>query len=117
MEIKQILYINKTKFVCDAVEKVCKRAQINCYTLEDSNDFAYLIDDLQVDAVVIDSDTLVMNPEIFWEQLSKATKSVKTVLMGESESGDFDLKMNQVVDMQNFASELVDKLVASSKND
>ena len=116
MEIKQILYINKIRFVCDAVHKTCKRAGIECYTLEDTNDFTYLIDDLRPYAVVIDQDTYNEDTENFWSQIANATESTVPVIMGKN-TGKFEVEMPLPLDMVNFVKDLTSKLAGHTKKD
>lgn len=117
MEIKQILYINKTKFVCDTVEKICKTASIDCYTLEDCNDFAYLINDLRPLAVIIEDETYNLNRDAFWSQFEESELKPVSVIMGEDIEQKFDLIMDLPLDMQTFTTELKSKLAENLKND
>lgn len=116
MEIKQILYINKTKFIGDTVLKICKRKGVECYTLENMEDFAYLIDDLNPEAVVIEQSTFNINPELFWAGIKSAKTKTITVLMGEKQEG-FDVYMELPLDMIHFIDELGNKLTEFSKRD
>ena len=116
MEIKQILYINKIRFVCDAVQKTCKRSGIECYTLEDTNDFMYLIDDLKPYAVVIEEDTYNEGADNFWSQIENTTESTIPVIMGKN-SGKFEVEMPLPLDMANFVKDLTSKLAGHIKKD
>jgi hypothetical protein len=116
MEIKQILYINKIRFICDAVQKTCARNEVECFTLEDTNDFAYLIDDLKPAAVVIEEDTFNEGSESFWSQIESANESTIPVIMGTN-PGKFDVEMSLPLDMMNFVKDLSSKLAGHIKKD
>lgn len=116
MEIKQILYINKTKFVCDMVIKLCQRANIECYTLENTEDFTYLIEDLKPEAIVIEEKTFSLNEDEFWIQVKKSNFKTSTVIMGDIKDG-FDTSLNLPLDTTSFISDLRLKLDELSKKD
>lgn len=116
MEIKQILYINKTKFVCDMVSKLCQRAKIECYTLETTEDFTYLIEDLKPEVIVIEEETFGINEDEFWVQVKKSSFKSKTIIMGTLKEG-FDASMHLPLDTTTFISDLRLKLDELSKND
>ncbi len=106
MEIKQIFYINKTKFVCDFVENLCKSNGLSCFTLTETSDFSYLITDLKPKLVIIDKSALDENSDQFWSGLKESEHSgYKTMLVGDS-NDSFDISYNGSINATTFANDL-----------
>ena len=114
MERKQVFYINSIKFVCDTVENICKNKELECYTLLSAQDFAYLIDDLRPELVMINTNSLNSN---FWDEIDKASLKPKTMLIGEDIDGvseelkeRFDFTYPEKIDVITFGQILKNHL-------
>jgi DNA-binding NtrC family response regulator len=113
MERKQVFYINKIRFVCDTVENICENSHIECYTLEESNDFSFLINDLKPQLVIIDVKTLIDNDTDFWSEIDKSDIKPKIMLSGigssdfaKESSHEFDFIYDQMIDIITFGQTL-----------
>lgn len=81
MELSQIIYFNKIKFVCKVVENACKAEGISCYSLDEVCDFAFLVNDLEPQLIVINQPTLEFYGEKFFKYINNCDFSSKIVLM------------------------------------
>lgn len=109
MERKQIFYLNEIKFTCDFVENLSKTSELSCYTLQDTKDFTYLINDLKPLLIIIDSKLYSENKDEFWSQIKQADIGLKTMIVGASDS-DFDFSYPGAIDATHFANEVRSKL-------
>lgn len=105
----QIIFINESKFVCDFVESLCKFKDLACFCLSDTSDFAYLIDDLKPQLVVVDNNVYLGAEDLFWNGISSASHQTKTMIVGV-ESDRFDFSHPQAIDAENFANDIKSKL-------
>ena len=111
MEIKYLFYINKNKFVCQLVEKLCKQEGIDCYTLDQNEHFAYLLNDLRPDVVVISQDGLDMLGEVYFEAMSSADNTPPTVLMSEAENDKIPNRIPEELDPKTFLQDVKKALI------
>jgi DNA-binding NtrC family response regulator len=113
MERKQVFYINEIRFVCDTVANICKNNEIECYTLEDVKDFAYLINDLKAQIVIIDVKTLSKDVDCFWNEIKSAELLPKILITGQgsekvasNSKEKFDFVYDQNIDIITFGQTL-----------
>lgn len=105
--LKQIFFVYRDEFGAKLVEKLTQRASIQCYGLSkvDEN-FAYLIDDLRPELVMVDEQAYAKNSELIDESLSQANTDFKTVLLTESEEkGKFDFLLKLPISIDTFVDE------------
>ncbi len=105
----QIIFINESKFVCDFVESLCKFNDLACFSLNDSSDFTYLIDDLKPALVIVDKNAYVGDEDRFWSGISGAAHQTKTMIIG-MESEKFDFSNPQAIVAETFANDIKSKL-------
>jgi len=110
MAVKQIIYINKTKFTCGFVENLCKEQNVSCYTLQDCNDFSYLIDDLKPEAVIIDGQTYQESEDTFWNCSNAAEFKTCFILLSNEKNEKFTTSMPLPINPVSFLQELTQKL-------
>lgn len=104
---RQIFFMHKSKFVCDAAEAFAKHHELSCYTFENLEPFAYLIDDLAPELFYIDLEVIKGDIEQFKTELSKAVKTKpKLILLNptseqidEKKYPDFIETINQKLDL------------------
>ncbi len=113
MGLKQIIYINKIKFTCGFIENLCKKRGVSCYTLQDCCDFAYLIDDLKPDAVLIDGPTYDEEKEAFWTCVKAAELKTQYILLSKEECpelGEFTGQLSLPINAASFLDDLSSKI-------
>lgn len=115
MEIKHLFYINENKFVCQLVEKLCKQNNVACYTLDQSEDFTYLLDDLESNVVVVSSEGQAMLGEQLFTSLAKAKNRPFCILMSDQESDKFNYTMPKVLDPRTFIDDIKSVLGENNK--
>ena len=89
MELTQIIYINQNKFTCEFVEKLCKQNDIACYTLDQVQDFVYLIDDLRPQIILVASDTFEKFEDQIAHYLELANHKAKLAQIDQINSNTF----------------------------
>jgi hypothetical protein len=88
------LWIDQNTFATNLLEKVFKKKDLNLYTLPKALDFAYLIEDLKPELLVLDFLTVSQNLEKFKEEyLSSPAISELPVVMID---GDLDFVKNKI---------------------
>lgn len=88
MLLKQIILIHKNKFVIQVMETLCQSADILIYSMEDANDFAYLLDDLKPDILLVDEGILKDELLSFNRNLEQAeNKDYKIIVLGDNNYG------------------------------
>jgi hypothetical protein len=105
----QIIFINESKFVCDFIESNCVSHDLACYSLTDTTDFSYLIDDLKPGIVIIDKSAYEGQEERFWNGISGASHQTKTMIVG-LESEKFDFSNPGMIIAETFAKDIKSKL-------
>lgn len=86
-----ILWIDQNTFAGTLVEKVFKKKDLPFYGLSKVDDFAYLVEDLTPEVIVLDVETALSNLEAFKNQYeaSEALKKTPFILIGADESLNF----------------------------
>ncbi len=86
-----ILWIDGNTFATTLLEKIFKNQALSFYSLQNVDDFLYLVEDLKPVVIVLDYPTLLKNKSRFFEQLnsSELLKTLPFILIdgieGESE--------------------------------
>ncbi|MBL7664927.1 MAG: hypothetical protein JNM93_07315 [Bacteriovoracaceae bacterium] len=85
--IKQVFWIDKERFVCELVSSALKTKNIACYTHQEPDNFQFLIEDMQPEALVVDLATISESPNDFFKSLAKGQVSSKTplIVLGSNE--------------------------------
>jgi len=80
-----VLWIDKNKFLTDIVEKVFKSKALPIHTLNRAEDFLYLVEDLKIEIIVLDAQTVLDNGAEFRTiyENSPLLKEKKIILLGE----------------------------------
>lgn len=68
--LKQVIWIDQTKFICKLAEGLLAEHGVSCYTLDRADDFSYIISDLEPDLIICDLKTVSVNLDKFKEQVS-----------------------------------------------
>lgn len=71
--IKQIILIHPEKFVCKAFEAFGKKSEIKVYSLECADDFAYLLDELKPELVLIHERAFDQDQEAYISNINTAS--------------------------------------------
>lgn len=106
MKMNYLFYINNNKFVCQLVEKLCKQEGISCYTLDQNEHFAYLLNDLKPDVVVVNQDGLDMLGDIYFQSMEQAEDTPNAILMSELEDDRFPRRISEQLDPKTFLQDV-----------
>lgn len=109
-----ILWIDQNTFAATLVEKVFKKKDLPFYGLTKVDDFAYLVDDLKPEAIVLDAATAVGNLAIFKAQYdaSLTLQNTPFILIGTDDSLSFVQKKVGVIERPFEPFELPQKISA-----
>lgn len=105
----QIIFINESKFVCDFVESLCKSNDLACFSISDTTDFTYLVDDLKPALIIIDKNVYQEDEDRFWSGISAASHQTKTMIVG-MESEKFDYANPGMIIAETFANDIKSNL-------
>ena len=97
MDLNQIIYINENRFVCQLVEKLCKQNEIACYTLDQVEDFTYLVNDLRPQLVLVALDTFNSHEQLIKEYLEKSEYQCKLETMDELTPNTFIEELQKLI--------------------
>jgi hypothetical protein len=89
MKLTQIIYVNEKRFVCQLVEKVCKQNEIACYTVEQIDNFSYIIDDLVPQLVVVELDTFTNFEDIILLSINESKNKPQLVKIDKLDPNTF----------------------------
>lgn len=89
MKLSQIIYVNEKRFVCQLVEKVCKQNEIACYTVEQIDNFSYIIDDLVPQLVVVELDTFTKFEDIILLSINESKNKPQLVKIDKLDPNTF----------------------------
>ncbi len=86
-----ILWIDQNIFAATLVEKVFKKKDLPFYGISKVDDFAYLVDDLKPEVIVLDAATAISNLEAFKQQYtaSLGLQNTSFILIGQDDSLNF----------------------------
>lgn len=85
--LNQVLLIEKNKLSSKILSANIEGNNAKCYTMDQLEDFTYLIDDLSPQIILIEVSTFLDDPQVFWNSVEISTqKNVKLVLFGEVEA-------------------------------
>lgn len=117
MNLKQIIFINKNKFVCQLVEKLCKHEGISCYTLSQNENFSYLINDLLPEAIIVAQETFDSFGEDILKFIQVSEHKSSLILMSSAPevASHFDAKMGEELNPQTFLQDVRNLLGEHSK--
>jgi hypothetical protein len=101
----QIIFIHDSKFVCDFVESLCKSNDLGCFSINDTSDFTYLVDDLKPALVIIDKSAYLEDEDRFLSGISAASHQTKTMIVG-MESEKFDYANPGMIVAETFAKDI-----------
>lgn len=112
--LKQVILIEKTKFVYKLISSVLADKAVNCYCMEQIEDFSYLVDDLKPEMLLVDYNTASQNWDLFWRSLNASQhQSYLKVLYGEQkdlesfeEKKSFDAVMVKPLDVTTLYEQL-----------
>jgi len=86
-EIKQIILIHPKKFVCKSFEAFAKQMGFAVYTIESPVEFAYLVDELCPQLLLVHEDLLVNQGEAYFIEIAGVSFSgFKQVLIRSQKS-------------------------------
>lgn len=94
-----VLWIDQNTFATTLVEKVFKKKDLAFYGLTHARDFAYLVDDLIPEVIVIDTLTISEDLAIFKAQYEASQKMQKTpfIFIGKDATLDFiQIKLGEI---------------------
>ena len=112
--LKQVILIEKTKFVYKLISSLLNERAVECFCLEQLEDFSYLVDDLLPDILLVDYDTASQDWSLFWQSVnsSKHQKFFK-VLYGDKKElelfegkSSFDTVLTKPLDITMLHAEL-----------
>lgn len=89
MKLSQIIYVNEKRFVCQLVEKVCKQNEIACYTVEQIDNFSYIINDLVPQLVVVELDTFTKFEDIILLSINESKNKPQLVKIDKLDPNTF----------------------------
>ena len=94
-----IFWIDENTFATSLVEKALKSEGLEFYTVASARDFAYLIQDLKPQIVVIDPATVLKDIELFHKQYqdTEGFFGAHVVFLGESAELSFVTNPNSVL--------------------
>lgn len=86
-----VLWIDGNTFAADLIQRVFKSRSLPFYTIPDVRDFAYLVEDLLPELIVIDGDTARKDLGLLREQYERteALRRARFVVIGSWEGLDF----------------------------
>jgi hypothetical protein len=83
MQLKQIIFYHRVKFIQEAVKRSMELNHVNCYLLEDSDNLDYLLDDLAPQCILFGHKE-ALEKEVLIEEL--LTRNVaKIAIIGNME--------------------------------
>lgn len=85
-----VLWIDRNTFATNLLTKVFKQKNIPFYVLGNTKDFAYLVDDLKPQYIVIDEETAALGLEDFKEQYQNSELMQKTPFIALGSFKDLD---------------------------
>lgn len=97
MDLTQIIYINENRFVCQLVEKLCKQNEIACYSLDQIEDFTYLVNDLRPQLVLVALETFDSNEQLLTEYIQKSEHQCKLKTMREITPNTFIEELQKLI--------------------
>ena len=82
-----VLWIDQNTFSAGLVEKAFKRSGIPFYSLSTVADFAYLVEDLKPEVIVLDTETYLAHEKVFLEQYeaSSTMQKLPMILLGSTD--------------------------------
>lgn len=95
-----ILWIDHNTFATSLIEKVFKKKLLPFYTLNNVDDFAYLVNDLNPVLIVLDGETLEKNPEAFKSQYQASPKMQSLPFLLLEPKGDMSFIQNQIGELK-----------------
>lgn len=111
--LNQLIIIHTKKFFSGMFVALCEKQEVKCYSLEDANDFAYLIDDLKPDAVIIDDSILESQLEEAKSNLDSVKfDGFKLMILGANNSGLEAEIIQKPIDPDTILSEIIAKLAS-----
>lgn len=82
-EVNRLILIHPKKFVCRSFEEFGKDIGVSVYSIEEIEEFAYLIDDLKPELVLVHNELFQKQPAFFYAEFSKTNfKPKKIILIG-----------------------------------
>lgn len=90
--MKSVFYLDREDFIKMTVEKVLKRAQIECFTTSECDDADYLIKDLKPDLVLFDLSFCYPEHKSLIETLMKDSEIPFGTLAFEKDLGELEQK-------------------------
>ncbi len=85
--LKQVFWIDSSKFVTDVVSATLREENITCYTHGSADNFHFILEDMRPEVLVVDASTLGENTQVFFKTLESGVESSKipVVLLGNEE--------------------------------
>lgn len=115
----QIMFIYRDEFACKLAQKLARKRSVDCYTLSKiEENFAYLIEDLRPQLVLVDERVYASNKELIDASLADAKSKgddakskencFKSVLLSreEREAPKFDGRLPLPLDLNSFMDQL-----------
>ena len=87
--LKQVILIEKTKFVYRLISSILGDNDVRCYCLDQLEDFSYLLEDLSPQVLLVDFATASQDWDLFWYGLNNSQyKDFKKILYGDQQELD-----------------------------
>ncbi len=111
-----ILWIDENRFATSLLEKVFKQKDLSFYTLDNVNDFSFLVDDLKPEIIVLDTATALKNKEAFKKQFEANSRLKETPFITIGSDSDFTFlkKMGEI--KRPFDPYLIPETILKLKN-
>jgi hypothetical protein len=94
-KLKQILVAHPVKFATEAIKSFLQLNGINCYVLDDLNDFRYLIEDLSPQLILIHEDIYNEQKDAFLAQI-EGISGVKYILINKTSQSESEAFHDQL---------------------
>lgn len=113
--LKQVIWIDQTKFICKLVEDLLKERGVACHTLESLSDFSYLLTDLRPELLICDLKTINQDLGQFKNQVKDYNgKVVTTASLADYERFN-DFKFFGLIEKPLDVEKLYDQILDFSK--
>ena len=101
MQVSQIFILSEVKLLTEAVKLYLSEHGIDTYVHDNTNEFAYLIEDLRPALIIVDERILEKFEDVFWFELQKAQfdRGQIYLLKDERKSMLFDIKFMHKIPM------------------
>lgn len=106
--LRQIVFVYRDEFAAKLIEKLMQESGIDCYGISKvEENFAYIIDDLRPELVIVDEQSYLSSKELIEQSLLQAGAPFKSVMLikNESKASVFDEFMPLPININTFVDE------------